>query len=323
MVRRCYIITMIDTTIIDFTDCQIDTSAQYGGSDQKRGVFYLGERYMLKLPDRIDDTKRNQWNTTYSNSIYSEKVCCDILSALGFNVQQVKLGYIRRGNEKKPVVACRNFIPMGAILLSFKTIANTLLPEKLGKVPKISEIYAVLTEKSSYFTQDMCIESLKAYWDLFILDALLGNFDRHGDNWGYFYLAGASSVVPSPIYDCGSCLYPKVADTAIESIISNETEITMRIDQFPTAALLLEDGKKANYKDFILSGVNTDCTEALLRVFPKIDLSVVYAVIESEPITDIRKSFYKIMLTERYKRILVPAYERHFSSLNANKTSVF
>lgn len=314
---------MVDTTIIDFTNCPIDTSAQYGGSDQKRGIFYSGERYMLKLPDRIADTKRNQWNSSYSNSVYSEKVCCDILDTLGFSVQHVKLGYILRGNEKKPVVACKNFVPMGATLLSFKTIANTLLPEKLGKTPKISEIYAVLSEKSSYFTQDMCAESLKAYWDLFIIDAFLGNFDRHGDNWGYFYLAGAPSVVPSPIYDCGSCLYPQVADDAIDSIISSEAEIAMRVDQFPTAALLLEDKKKANYKDYILSGANADCTAALLRVFPKIDMSLVCSVIDSEPITDIRKTFYEVMLTERYNRILVPAFERHFHEYRTRDTSFF
>lgn len=95
---------MVDTTIIDFTNCQIDTSAQYGGSDQKRGIFYKDKRYMLKMPDRIDEVKRNQWNSSYSNSVYSEKVCCDILKALGFSVQNVLFGFIIVNNNKSQLL---------------------------------------------------------------------------------------------------------------------------------------------------------------------------------------------------------------------------
>ena len=35
--------------MIDFTSCPIDLIANYGGSDQKRGIIYQGERYMLKM----------------------------------------------------------------------------------------------------------------------------------------------------------------------------------------------------------------------------------------------------------------------------------
>lgn len=304
---------MVDTTIIDFTNCQIDTSAQYGGSDQKRGIFYKDKRYMLKMPDRIDEVKRNQWNSSYSNSVYSEKVCCDILKALGFSVQNVLLGFIIVNNNKKPVVACENFVPLGATLLSFKTIANSLLPEKLGKIPKIAEIYSVLEQPSSYFSKEAGAAALQEYWNLFILDALLGNFDRHADNWGYFSIAGRTSLVSSPIYDCGSCLYPQIADEAISGILADENEIIMRVDKFPTAALLLENNRKANYKDYIQSLVNPDCTAALSRIYPRIDLTVINNVIDSEPLSDIRKDFYKVMLRARFERILMSAYHSIYS----------
>ena len=32
--------------MIDFTNCRIDISSHYGGSDQKRGIFYNNERSM-------------------------------------------------------------------------------------------------------------------------------------------------------------------------------------------------------------------------------------------------------------------------------------
>lgn len=306
--RRYSITIMVDTTWVDFTHCPIDIAGQYGGSDQKRGIIYNGERYMLKFPDRIPDNKRNKWNSSYSNSVYSEKVCCDILRALGFSVQETLLGTVKQGAEIKPVVACKNFVPQNAVLLSFKTIANSLLPEKLDKIPKLTEIYAVLAQSSSYFSEQMCAVALCNYWNLFIMDALLGNFDRHGDNWGY--LLQGQSLTCAPIYDCGSCLYPQVADESMQDILTHEDQIKTRIYDFPTAALMLPNGKKVNYAEFIQSYKNEDCTHALLRIFPYIDLQKINAVIDSEPITEIRKLFYKRMLYERYTRILLPAYTK-------------
>lgn len=291
----------------DFTYCPIDIEANYGGSDQKRGVIYNGDRYMLKLPDRISSEKRISLNDTYSNSIYSEKVSCDILAALGFKVQSTILGTF----NDKPVVACKNFIPKGAVLLSFRTVANTILPEKIGRIPKISEIYEVLTQDSVYFTAEGRKAAFESYWDLFILDAFLGNFDRHGDNWGYLKLEGSTHLVPSPIYDCGSCLYPKLADSAIQSVVFNSEEVAKRVDVFPQAALLLDNGEKANYKNFIGSLSNPDCTAALLRIFPRIDMDMVNKVISNNPdLTDTRKFFYTAMLGIRYDRILKPAYNK-------------
>ena len=33
--------------MLDFTFCQVDKTANYGGSDKKRGIFYNDARYML------------------------------------------------------------------------------------------------------------------------------------------------------------------------------------------------------------------------------------------------------------------------------------
>ncbi len=266
---------------------------------------------MVKMPDRISDNKPANIAISYSNSIYSEKVSCDVLAALGFNVQTTILGYLTISNQTKPVIACKNFTPSGAAILSFKDVANNILPDKLGRTPKISEIYAVLGGPSVYFDSDSARLALDAYWDLFIIDAFLGNFDRHGDNWSYFKLKDAQYLIPSPIYDCGSCLYPQLSEAALPFVLANEEQIIMRIDKFPTAALLLDTGMKVNYKDYIGSLCNSDCTEALLRVFPKINLQIVNDVIDSiTEISNIRKQFYKEMLRYRYERILIPAYRK-------------
>lgn len=309
--------------MIDFTSCKIDLTASYGGSDQKRGIIYNNERYMLKMPDRISDDKRNGLNSSYSNSVFSENVSCEILKNLGFRVQDTLLGYIvDKNGEHKPVVACKNFVPQGYSMVDFRTIEDAILIDrKAGKTPRINDIYEIMSGNNAFFTEEAGAIALARYWDTFILDAMLGNFDRHANNWAYFIRNDGTGMQIAPIYDCGSCLYPQLADTSIPSILSSEEEILMRIDKFPTAALELPDKTKANYKEYINSLENPDCTAALLRVFPQIDKQIINDTIyNNSAISDIRKEFYSVMLNKRIERILEPAYEKALS-LSSGKSN--
>ena len=93
----------------------------------------------------------------------------------------------------------------------------------------------------------------------------------------------------------------------------------MRIDKFPQAALTLENGRKASYKEYISSFVNQDCTDALLRVFPKINLNDIKVFINGmDCISDIKKEFYNIMLSKRYEQILEYPYLRLMEKENEN-----
>ena len=42
------------------------------------------------------------------------------------------------------------------------------------------------------------------------MDALLGNFDRHGANWGFIKEDNKYTI--APIFDNGSCLFPNLVD---------------------------------------------------------------------------------------------------------------
>ncbi len=71
------------------------------------------------------------------------------------------------------------------------------------------------------------------------------------------------------------------------------------------------DGRKVSYKTYINSLVNDDCTEALQRIFPKINMGVIDSIIdETEGLSDLRRNFYKVMLHARYSQILESAYTK-------------
>jgi hypothetical protein len=280
---------------------------------------------MLKLSDRIPEEKKNPLNSSYTNSAFSEYIGCHILESAGFDVQKTLLGNLtvvgRNGMDRvHPVVACENFVPDGYSLVEFKTIESALLSRKPPKIPEIDDIYGILTHENAYFGKEFGEQALEQYWDLFIMDALLGNFDRHANNWGYLVNDRTGDIQFAPVYDCGSCLYPQLTDDALGNILNSRDEIQMRIEKFPQAALTGEDGKKISYLRYIASFENPDCTEALLRVFPRINLSEINRIVDTtEGISDIRKTFYKTMLAERYEQILERPFEQCHSLVHERK----
>jgi hypothetical protein len=145
---------------------------------------------------------------------------------------------------------------------------------------------------------------------VFVVDAFLGNFDRHNGNWGFLYHDDTQSATLAPIYDCGSCLLPQADQQIMKAILSNEDELNARIYRFPTSAIKQND-RKINYYDFLVAGANEDCNAALLRMVPRFDLNEINRFIDEVPCLDaVQRQFYRIYLATRYDRLIIPAYEQ-------------
>ena len=78
---------------------------------------------------------------------------------------------------------------------------------------------------------------------MFIGDAFLGNFDRHNGNWGFLIDESNAIVEISPIYDCGSCLYPQATEEVMKEVLTDEVQRNARIFVFPNSALKLTKRK--------------------------------------------------------------------------------
>ena len=142
------------------------------------------------------------------------------------------------------------------------------------------------------------------FWNVFIVDALIGNWDRHNGNWGFLVDEEKQQAELAPIYDCGSCLYPQLDLERMKAVLQDEAEIDQRIYTFPTSSIE-EGGKKISYFDYISSLKNPDCNEALKRVCSRIDLDAIHNFLEDVPeLLPIQREFYLTMLTERKEKIL-------------------
>lgn len=290
--------------MIDFTNCEINKFKYYGGKNGgKICVKYNGEDYMLKFPG----VKENSLEKAYSNSCISEYISCKIINSLGYNAQETLLGTYKINNNEKIVVACKDFTKGNKVLKQFAELKNSIVESSQnGYGTEISEVLETIEEQKVFDAKELN----DYFWDLFIIDALLGNFDRHNGNWGFLINEELEQIELSPIYDCASCLYPQLTDDMIGDIINNIEEMEARVFVFPNSALKNND-KKINYYNYISSLENDECNKALLRIFPKIHLDIINNIIDNTPyISDIRKEFYKNIIRLRYEKILKINYEK-------------
>lgn len=294
--------------MIDFTNCEINKFKYYGGKDgSKICIVYNNQDYMLKFPSLND----NDAEQTYANNCISEYVACKIIKSLGFKVQDTILGTYNLNGNTKVVVACKDFTSLGVVLRQFAELKNSQIESsKNGYGTELEEVIQTIE------SQQICdVNYLKDFfWDMFIADTLVGNFDRHNGNWGFLINEVLKEVEIAPIYDCASCcLYPQLTDERIKKIIDDEEEMNARVFVFPNSALKIDD-KKINYYDFISSLDNVDCNKALLRVFPRINLNVINEIIDNTLyISDIRKEFYKKIIKMRYDLLLKVNYNKLIS----------
>lgn len=291
--------------MIDYTACRVNPYKAYGGANgNKINIEYEGHSYMLKFPS----APHRNIDMSYTNGCISEYLACHIFESLGFRVQHTLLGTYRVADgREKLVVACGDFTEDGKKLMEFAQLKNTCIDsEQRGYGTDVDSIMAAIDEQQLIPPEEL----REFFWDMFIADALLGNFDRHNGNWGILVDEAKRTAEIAPIYDCGSCLYPQLAPEKMEAVLNSEDEIQRRIMQYPNSAIE-ENGKKISYFEYISSLKNPDCNAALLRVSQRIDWMQIQRIIDTTPtLLPIQKDFYTVMLQERERQILSFSLER-------------
>lgn len=300
--------------MIDFTQCEVNKFRAYGGANgNKINIRHQGEGYMLKFPPVPTRSK----TISCTNSCISEYLACHIFELLGIKAQETLLGtYTDQRGREKLVVACKDFTEGGKRLMEFAQLKNACInSEQSGYGTDLRDILQAIEEQTL-----IPAGQLKAhFWDMFIADALLGNFDRHNGNWGILVDEESQTAEIAPVYDCGSCLYPQLGAHEMQAVLEDEREIKRRIYEYPTSAIM-NGGAKISYPRFIASLQNEDCNQALERISARIDMEQIEALIRQTPgLLPVQRDFYEVMIRERKEQIidcgmaqLMESREHHF-----------
>lgn len=258
---------------------------------------------MLKFPP---SAAAKPTELSYTNSCISEHIASSIFNLLGINAQETLLGTFDLNSKTKIVCACKDFTMKNKRLYDFCSIKNTILDSDTnGSGTELFDILDTI-EKQQYVSP---IKLLDHFWNVFVVDALLGNFDRHNGNWGFLYDEVQEQAEIAPVYDCGSCLLPQADENVMARVFADENELNARIYQFPTSAIK-QNGKKINYYDFLQKADDKACNAAVKRIVPRINFQQIDVLIDSLPyITELQKNFYKQYIQARYQKILRPVYD--------------
>ena len=274
---------------------------KYLGSEKKTTIQYKNELYMIKFPDPI---RSKYIALSYMNNQYSEHIGCRIFEACGFDAQKTELGYYTdKMGKKKVVVACKDFTQDGGTLYEFSKLCNSIVEvdEKLGM--SIESIALVINQSDLIKNKE---EILDGFWDVFVIDTLIGNPDRHIDNWGILDKDGEIKL--APIYDCGSSLGALLDDDRMKEMLSDP--VAFKNQEFNTTSCYMFGGAKIFYHMIYINPPDK-LMEAVKRTVPKIDMDRIYSIVDStERFPAIRKEYLKKALDLRYTEILIPAYER-------------
>ncbi len=290
--------------LIDFTKCtRINGKAYNGANGKKIAVEYCNKEYMLKFPP---SGEKKQTALSYTNSCISEHIGSNIFNMLGIKAQQTIIGTFSIDDKTKIVCACEDFTSNGKRLFDFCSIKNTVIDsESNGTGTELSEVIETI-EKQNFVDPVLLKEH---FWDMFVIDAIIGNFDRHNGNWGFLYDPVSQKSEIAPIYDCGSCLLPQADENKMVELLSDEEEMNKRIYVFPTSALKIDDCK-INYFDFISSARNEDCNAAIKRIYERIDIDEITAFIDDVPyISQLQKDFYSTYIENRIDKIIRPVFD--------------
>ena len=283
--------------MLDFTNA-VEELNNYKGSEKKKTLLLNNKKYLVKFPDPVREKNKN---ISYINNAFSEYVGSNVFRIAGFKTQNTILGKYFYNGKEKIVCACEDFTDEDHILYEFESLALSTNPDKKIET-ELNDIMEVIEESKMIDTADTKVK----FWNMFIIDSLIGNTDRHNGNWGFLLNKTSGEISFSPIYDCGSCLNPMLEDTELEKI--NDVELkNIAINCY---SCIKENGKKINYMTYIKQMKNEECNNAIKRIFNNINITEIEKFVDNiECISEVRKNFYKKVMKYRYE-ILKEVYKK-------------
>lgn len=282
---------------VDFTNLPQRKKSYAGANGNKLSIVLNGELYMLKLPGHAPKNK----NLSYANSCISEYLGCHIFNMAGIQSQETVLGKFNYKGAERIAVACKDFEQDGYKLMDFASAKNQIIDSKSnGYGTDIKEI--VETIEGQNLIDPVLLSN--HFWNMFVVDALIGNWDRHNGNWGFLYNQDTDEVKLAPIFDCGSCLYPQMDEELAKKALKEKNEIKIRIFDFPTSAIS-NNGKRINYYNFIKSHEYKQCDAAINRMKERINIPEIQDLIQSiDYLEPHQKEFLKTIVEKRFDAMI-------------------
>ena len=303
--------------LYDFTGYP-ESNIDYGGnSGLKLGILMDGEPWMIKFPKSTIGFRNVE--ISYTTSPLSEYIGSQVYGLLKIPVHRTRLGIYKN----KVVVACKDILKDKARLIEFRELRNRYSPE-------MEEYFITSQESNARGIKLKTIETLfclnpamkdvdgleEHFWNMFIVDTLIGNSDRNNGNWGVLVENGNKKI--APVYDNGNAFRNKASDEQLLKTLQNVEAMRDSAYRIQGCFFEKDTGKPLNPNQYILKAENPKCNQALERIISRIDLQIVKEMIAEIPeewkehkiISPIQREYYFRVMKMRYEEVFLPALEK-------------
>ena len=308
--------------LIDFNGMERPPFYYGGNAGAKEAICYDNSAWMVKYPKSTRELTNPQ--ISYTTSPISEYLGSKIYETFEIPVHETILGT----RKNKVVVACRDFtkkldekLPHWShtkTLVPFHDLKNSFMSSDIeaysgtGSETLLDEVLATISGQELLQSIEGVIER---FWDMFVIDAFIGNNDRNNGNWGILIDQKTGEVSLAPVYDNGSAFFNKRSLQQMEKRLVDET--AMQEDAHGTATCaykyvgLDNEGHRINPFRFMREGGNADCKVAIERFIEKVDMKRINEIIMEIPeetgtlavMPQIQKEFYVKLLSMRLAHI--------------------
>lgn len=199
----------------------------------KEFVEHLGtkEKFWTRLKSKEYLFKIGRENTLEN---CSEKIAYEIAKLIQLEVAEYEFATYVNGYERQGV-ASKKFIENNARLILGNEILNMLIVnyDKNARNNELSSVLALmkLTESTNNFSGYL------------VFDALIGNQDRHHENWGF--ISSKSGLTLAPSFDHASGLASKVSEQEAKNRLTTQ-DVNYKVSHFCKKAItpFYKNGKK-------------------------------------------------------------------------------
>lgn len=210
----------------------------YDGTIRKFGIAVDGVDYIVKMQKRgVSD-------------VFSEHIASRFIQCMGVSVQETWLGYY----NNSIVVIIKDFINKGEQLKSYSsTKQSSEITDIVTKEYTYKDVLHMINSHTKMSDKNKKL-AVSQFWDMYLCDAILGNRDRHGGNWGY--ITRPTGYIPAPVYDNGGSLFPDLYKVIDKFNSSNEFNfLEERMEKFPASLFRIRYDsntiKRTNYYEVL------------------------------------------------------------------------
>ena len=291
-------------SLIDFSNAEKNLKFYGGESGAKLGIIYENENWLLKYQKSTKGLLNPK--LSYTTSPLSEYIGSKFYESFEIPVQETQLGF----RDNKVIAACKDFETSDCKLSEFKNIKNTYNFRTFdngtsGSGTILSEVLLVI-ETNDVLNQ---ISNIKTrFWDMFVIDAFIGNQDRNNENWGILISSDNRKVLGlAPVYDNGNAFYNKRDIDTFEARLNNENFLKQDAISNSISVYLDDEKHHINPFVFISNSKDEDLSAALFRFKEKYNKEKIEKIINEIPlfdkgysiISEAQKEFYRVLLEYR------------------------